>query len=90
QNQMTLTIRFYASALPEADYAELQFTLSLPPLTPYGIGLGYNGSYLKWYDFSGSKLGEMAGTILIREYVPLDSGSDVSTLQVEGLNLSVE
>ncbi|MBI5526909.1 MAG: hypothetical protein HY897_11295, partial [Deltaproteobacteria bacterium] len=46
QNQMTLTIRFYASALPEADYAELQFTLSLPPLTPYGIGLGYNGSYL--------------------------------------------
>jgi hypothetical protein len=90
RNEATLTIRFYESDIPEADYAELKFSLSLPPLTPYGIGLGYNGSYLRWYDFSGNELGAMAGTILIKEYVPLDSGSQVSTLRVEGLNLSVE
>lgn len=90
QNQMTLTIRFYESALPESDYAELQYTLALPPLTPYGIFLGYDGSYLRWHDHTGAVRGEMEGTILTWEYVPLDSGAQVSTLKVEGLNLSVK
>ncbi len=89
-SSVTLTVRFYESDLPESDYAELQYTLSLPPTLPMGIGFGYEGSYLKWYSFNGVELGDMQGTIITYEYVRHDAGNEVSTLNVRGLNLSVK
>gem|GEM_PF-660166 len=89
-NSVTLTVRFYESDIPESDYAELQYTLSLPTTLPMGIGFGYEGAYLKWYTFAGVEQGEMVGTVITYEYVRLDAGNEVSTLIVSGLNLSVK
>jgi len=86
-NSVTITVRFYESDIPESDYAELQYTLSLPPTLPMGVGFGYEGSYLSWYSFNGVELGDMVGTVITYEYVRLDAGSEVSTLIVSGLNL---
>lgn len=89
-NSVTLTVRFYESDIPESDYAELQYTLSLPPTLPMGVGFGYQGAYLKWYNFSGVEQGQMMGAVVTYEYVRLDAGNEVSTLVVRGLNLSVK
>ncbi len=88
-SSVTLTVRFYESDLPESDYAELQYTLSLPPTLPMGVGFGYEGSYLRWYSFNGVALGDMQGTVITYEYVRHDAGNEVSTLVVRGLNLWV-
>ncbi len=86
-NSVTLTVRFYESDIPESDYAELQYTLSLPPTLPMGVGFGYEGSYLRWYSFNGVELGDMVGTVITYDYVRHDAGNEVSTLIVSGLNL---
>jgi len=90
ENAVVLTVRFYESDILESDYAELQYKLSLPPLLPMGVGFGYEGSHLKWFSFDGGLLGEMDGTVITYEYVQLEAGSEVSTLSVTGLNLSLK
>ncbi|HOW51411.1 MAG TPA: Kazal-type serine protease inhibitor domain-containing protein [bacterium] len=92
ESSVTITVTFYAPGdFVPPDYAVLQYTLSLPATLPMGVGFGYEGAYLKWYDGnSGVEMGEMAGTVITYEYVRLDAGNEVSTLIVSGLNLSVE
>lgn len=89
-NSVTLTVRFYQSDIPESDYAELQYTLSLPTTLPMGVGFGYEGAYLKWYTFAGVEQGEMVGTVITYEYVRLAAGSEFSALDVKGFNLSMK
>lgn len=90
ENAVVLTVRFYENGDMNKDYAELQYRLSLPPILPMGVGFGYQGSYLKWFSFDGGLLGEMDGTVITYDYIPLDKENEISTLSVTGLNLSMK
>ncbi|HNW82970.1 MAG TPA: hypothetical protein PKG52_08785 [bacterium] len=90
ENSVIITVRFYEKGDMNKDYAELQYKLSMPLTLPMGVGFGYEGSYLKWFSFDGGELGDMDGTVITYDYIPLDKENEVSTLSVTGLNLSMK
>lgn len=90
ENSVVITVRFYEKGDINKDYAELQYKLSLPLTLPMGVGFGYEGSYLKWFSPEGGELGDMDGTVITYEYIPLDNENEVSTLNLTGLNLSMK
>lgn len=88
ENTVTITVMFHEEGdfVPPA-YAVLEYTLSLPLTLPMGISLGYNGSYLKWYDGDFGKQGEMAGVVITYDYVQHNSSGKMPILDLKGLNL---
>ena len=86
---VTLTVRFQAADGPAAGHGEVRFTLSLPPTLPYGMGLGYQGSYVRWFDAADQPAGDLGGMILVSDYVPHGAAGKVSTLRFSGLDLTL-
>jgi len=90
-NSLTVTINFKNK---EMEHAQLQFTVLVSDVTgdifPFGMGLGYQESYLKVYDTSENVIADMQGVVMIYDYSPLFMSSQIPTLDVRGINLWVE